>query len=485
MSTTAPTPTPTPTPAPTSPGGLLPMLERQRVAALHDGPPSASARRADLTRLGKALIQHEREVGEAISRDFGHRSSQESTLADLWPTVTSIKYLARHVGPWIKPERREVPLHFLPGRAWVESQPLGVVGIISPWNYPLSLALVPLATAIAAGNRVMVKPSEYTPETSALMTELLGGLFPAEQVVVVNGGPEVGAAFSSLPFDLLFFTGSTSVGRMVMRAASENLVPVILELGGKSPALVDTDYPLEHAARSIAHGKLVNAGQTCIAPDYVLLPAENAEKFVALYVEQAQTLYARWRSNPDYGAIVNQRHFDRLQKLVSDARGRGARVIEVDGGAEASPDVGVRKFPPTILLGVTDEMTVMQDEIFGPILPVKTYRDLPEALTYINEHPRPLALYYFGRSSDRQRAVLSGTTSGGVTINDTVMHYFQDALPFGGVGASGIGSYHGVEGFRAFSHRKAVFRQSRFNTVDLLRPPYGKRFDRILKLLMR
>jgi coniferyl-aldehyde dehydrogenase len=461
---------------------LLPILERQRGALLSDGPPSARQRRASLHRLQETLLARQPEINSALAQDFSQRAPQESLLSDIWTTVSATAHLSRHLTSWMKPERRSVAFHFQPGRAWVESQPLGVVGVIAPWNYPLSLALIPLATALAAGNRVMLKPSEYTPATSGLMAELLAGIFPIEQVAVVTGGAEIGAAFASLPFDLLCFTGSTSVGRAVMRAASENLVPVVLELGGKSPALIDSDYPLERAARSVAHGKLVNAGQTCIAPDYVLVPADRAERFAQEYTDQVRALYPRWAENPDYCAIINQRHFDRLTGLVRDARAKGATVIEVEPAG--APGVAGRKFPPTLLLGGTADMKVMQDEIFGPILPVVTYTDLREALWYINARARPLALYYFGSQRDRQQLVLSGTTSGGVTINDTVLHYLQDSLPFGGVGPSGMGCYHGIEGFRQFSHRKAVFRQASINAVDLLRPPYSKRFDRIMKVLM-
>jgi coniferyl-aldehyde dehydrogenase len=385
----------------------------------------------------------------------------------------------------MKPERRPVPLHFLPGRAQVVYQPLGVVGIISPWNYPVNLALAPLGAALAAGNRVMLKPSEYTPATATLLASLLGDAFPPDQVAVVTGGAEVGAAFAGLPCDHLFFTGSTSVGRVLMRAASENLVPVTLELGGKSPVLVDADYPLERAARSIAAGKLLNAGQTCIAPDYALVPAQEADRFVALFTREVERLYPRLLDNPDYTSIVNQRHYDRLRGLVDDARRKGAKVVEINPAGEDFRSQPARKFPPTALLDVTDAMTVMQDEIFGPVLPIKTYREFDEAIAYINQHPRPLALYYFGRDSDRRQAVLDRTTSGGVTINDTLLHYLQEDLPFGGIGPSGMGSYHGREGFRAFSHAKGVFRQAAINGGDLLRPPYGKRLGRIIGLLIK
>jgi coniferyl-aldehyde dehydrogenase len=464
---------------------LASILDRQRAAFLRDGPPTAARRKELLGRLRQTVIDHQEDLATAVALDFGHRSRHETLLAETFVTVTAIKHMIRHVASWMKPERRSVPFQFLPGRAQVVSQPLGVVGVISPWNYPVSLALGPVATALAAGNRVMLKPSEYTPATSALLARLLGEIFPVEQVAVVTGGAEVGAAFAALPFDHLLFTGGTATGRLIMRAASENLVPVTLELGGKSPVLVDADYPLERAARSIAQGKLLNAGQVCIAPDYVLVPAADAARFATLFADEVKRLYPSLVDNPDYSAVINQRHYDRLRMLVEDARGKGAKVVEINpAGEDVRPQSG-RKLPPTLLLDVTNDMAAMQDEIFGPVLPVKTYGTLDEAIAYINSRPRPLALYYFGTNRARQREVLARTTSGGVTINDTLLHYLQEDLPFGGIGASGMGAYHGREGFKTFSHRKPVFRQARLNTTGLIRPPYGKLVERMIAALMR
>jgi coniferyl-aldehyde dehydrogenase len=461
------------------------ILARQRAAFLRDGPPSARARKESLLRLKQLLQDHQADFVAAVSSDFGHRSPHETILADLFTTIAGIRHSARHVASWMRSERRAVPFYFLPGRASVVYQPLGVVGVISPWNYPVNLALAPLATAVAAGNRVMLKPSEYTPATSALMAKVLAEGFAEDQVAVITGGADVGAAFTRLQFDHLFFTGSTMIGRAVMQAASANLVPVTLELGGKSPVLIDADYSLERAVRSITHGKLFNAGQTCVAPDYVLLPEGQVDRFVSLFTEQVRRLYPRLVDNPDYSAMVTQRHHDRMQLLVDDARAKGARVIEINPADEDLGGQGGRKFAPTLLLDVTDAMTVMQDEIFGPVLPIRTYRDFDEAIAFINARPRPLALYYFGHSAERREAVLARTTSGGVTVNDTLLHFLAEDLPFGGVGASGIGAYHGREGFLTFSHRKAVFRQSALNTGDLLRPPYTKLIERIVGLLSR
>lgn len=464
---------------------LRSTLERQRAAFLRDGPPSSDQRKETLDRLRRLLIDHQDEVVSAIDQDFGHRSRHETLLSEIVLTVASIKHAIRHLNTWMKPERRSVPMQFWPARAQVIYQPLGVVGVISPWNYPVSLAVGPVAAALAAGNRVMLKPSEYTPASSELLARLLGEAFPDEQVAVVTGGAEIAAAFAELPFDHLLFTGGTATGRLVMRAASRNLVPVTLELGGKSPVLVDAEYPIERAVGSIAKGKLFNAGQTCIAPDYVLIPAADVERFTTLYADEVKRLYPSLVGNPDYTAIINQRHYDRLRDLVEDARGNGAKVIEINPASEDLGRQSGRKLPPTLLLNVTDEMRAMQEEIFGPVLPVKSYGDLDEAIAYINSHPRPLALYYFGSNSARQQKVLARTTAGGVTINDTLLHYAQEDLPFGGVGPSGMGAYHGRDGFLTFSHRKSVIRQARFNSSGLIQPPYGRLFERIIAGLMR
>jgi coniferyl-aldehyde dehydrogenase len=460
-------------------------LERQRTGFLRDGPPSAAQRRELLRRLRQTLVDHQEEIAAAVDHDFGHRSRHETLLGETFVTVASIKHMSRHLASWMKPGRRRVPLQVWPGRARVMYQPLGVVGVIAPWNYPVSLALAPAAAALAAGNRVMLKPSEYTPATSALLAQLVGEAFPAEQVAVITGGPEVGAAFAALPFDHLLFTGGTATGRLIMRAASENLVPVTLELGGKSPALVDADYPLKRAVRSIAQGKLFNAGQTCIAPDYALVPAPETARFANLFAEEVKRLYPTLADNPDYTAVVNQRHYERLRALVDDARGKGATVIELNPAREDFRAQPSRKLPPTLLLDVTSEMAAMQEEIFGPVLPVKAYGTLDEAIGYINSRPRPLALYYFSADRTLQREVLARTTSGGVTINDTLLHYLQEDLPFGGVGPSGMGAYHGREGFLTFSHQKPVFRQVRFNAAGLTQPPYRRLVERIVAALMR
>ena len=457
-------------------------LERQRAAFLRDGPPSLAERRHDLSRLKEALLARQDDFIAALDADFGHRSRQETLMLDIGSTVNAINYLHDNLRRFMRPERRHVAAIFKPGSAKVVYQPLGVVGIVSPWNFPVSLAVTPLATALAAGNRVMLKPSEMTLATTALLATMLAEIFDEEQVAVVTGDAKVGSAFSGLPFDHLLFTGSTPVGQAIMRAATENLVPVTLELGGKSPVIVEPGYNLQTAARRIAFGKLANGGQICTSPDYLLLPKGEVDDFAATFRQEVDALYPDIASNPDYSWVVNDRHFARLTGLVEDAKAKGTRVVEI--GAKPH-DRQSRLFRPTLLLDVTDDMAVMQEEIFGPILPVVTYDELDDAIAYVNARPRPLALYYFGTDAQSQQMVLERTTSGGVLINDTILHYAQDDLPFGGVGLSGMGAYHGPEGFKTMSHAKAVFKQARFNLADLFRPPFGKVYDFLLYVMLR
>ena len=469
----------------TTDDGLTTTLVRQRAAFLRDGPPSLAQRRSDLMMLKNALREHREDFVTAINTDFGHRSRQETSLFDLSSVAEGINYLHRNLRRWVRPERRRVGLPFLPATNRVLYQPLGVVGIISPWNYPLALALMPLATALAAGNRAMIKPSELTPQTSAMMKSVLNKVFADDQVAVVTGDSSVGIEFSRLPFDHLLFTGSTTVGRSIMRAASDNLVPVTLELGGKSPVIVERGSSLSTAARRIAYGKLANGGQTCIAPDYVLVAEQEVDDFVTAYEKESAKLYPDIASNPDYTSIVNDRHYARLTALLDDARSKGARVIELGGPAKPGDKKHARTMVPTIVLNVTDEMNVMKDEIFGPILPVMPYRDLEGAVAYVNSRPRPLALYFFGPVGPGRRMVLERTTSGGVSINETNLHYAQDDIPFGGVGPSGMGAYHGHEGFKALSHAKGVFEQATFNLTDTVRPPFGRLVERVVRFMMR
>ncbi|HEX4944571.1 MAG TPA: coniferyl aldehyde dehydrogenase [Usitatibacteraceae bacterium] len=447
-------------------------------------PFSVSPARIELLDRLHALVKdHMGEWADAISRDFGNRSRHETQLLEIFPCLEAIRHARRHVRRWMRPERRSTSFWFLPGGSSVVPQPLGVVGIVVPWNYPLYLAIGPLVPALAAGNRAMVKMSETTPATGELFSRLAVQYFAGGEVTVANGGPEVAQAFCRLPFDHLLFTGSTGIGRQVMRAAAENLTPVTLELGGKSPAIVGRGFPIDEAASRVMFGKCLNAGQTCIAPDYALVPEESVEAFVEGARRAATALYPTLAANPDYTAIVDGRHRERLARLIGDAVAKGARAIEINPAGEDLAAVGKRA--PTLLTGVDDSMTVMREEIFGPVLPVVAYRRLEDAIAFVNARPRPLALYVFEHDRKSVDLVVSNTVSGGVTVNETILHIAQDDLPFGGVGASGMGHYHGREGFDTFSKRKAVFRQSRLNGLKLFRPPYGSRFESLVRLLLR
>jgi len=423
-----------------------------------------------LERLRGLVAGNEGALAEAISKDFGVRSRTETELLEIVPTVSAIRHARRNLARWMRPERRWVDPLFQPASARVRHEPLGVIGIISPWNYPLQLALSPLVDALAAGNRAMLKPSELTPAFSDLLRRLVAERFDEAEVAVITGGVEVGQAFASLPFDHLLFTGSTAVGRKVYQAAAANLVPVTLELGGKSPTIICPDYDLAKAARSVAFGKFVNAGQTCIAPDYVLVPEEKARAFADALMAQVRRSYPAIAGNDDYSGLISERHRQRLADAIDAARQAGATVLaHEDEGARAEGKIG-----PTILLGAAEGTLFLTEEIFGPVLPVLPYRSLDEAIAFVAARERPLALYCFSNSRREREQVLDNTISGGVTLNGTLMHIAQENLPFGGVGASGIGAYHGHEGFRRFSHARAVHRIGFINVFERLGPPWGK-----------
>jgi acyl-CoA reductase-like NAD-dependent aldehyde dehydrogenase len=463
---------------------LADRLEAMRALFQQQGAPSADVRKRMLKKLAAAVIERRGEICAAISSDFGIRAEEETVLADVYTTASSIRYYARHLSSWVKPRRRASGLHLFPAKAQILPQPIGVVGIISPWNYPVNLALDPLAAAIAAGNRVMIKPSEATPATADLLEGLIAGVFSDDEVLVIKGDADVGAGFAALPFDHLMFTGSTRIGRKVMAAAAANLTPVTLELGGKSPCLLLPGADLEKAAASIVHGKLFNAGQTCIAPDYVLLPVGKEQAFIDAALNSAKTYYPTIAGNEQYSAIVNQGHYDRLRALLDDAIGHGGQVWQP--ASTTDPDlVAERKIPLSLIVGATADMRIMQEEIFGPVLPVLAYNAVDDAIEYINVRDRPLALYVFEHSGARVDDILARTWSGGVTVNDTLLHFAVDDLPFGGIGPSGMGAYHGREGFDTFSHLKPVLRQSRFTGSAMLRPPYGARFRRIVDFLLK
>ena len=456
--------------APVQPDALQSLLDKQRQAyAAHPFPPLAQ--RQQWLKSLRQLLSREREVLiDAISQDFSHRSPDETLFAELMPCLHSIDYALKHLKRWMKPSSRSVGMMFAPASAKVMYQPLGVVGIIVPWNYPLYLAIGPLVGALAAGNRVMLKLSEFTPVTGHWLKDLLGRIFPEDMVAVVLGEADVAVAFSGLAFDHLLFTGSTHVGKRVMRAASENLTPVTLELGGKSPAIVSADVPLKDAAQRIAWGKTLNAGQTCIAPDYVLVPQDRVDGFVDAYRQAVNSFYPTLIDNPDYTAIINDRQLARLERLQTDATLKGARLIPLYEQGQG------RRMPHTLV-------HVMQDEIFGPLLPVVPYSNLDQAMAYINRRPRPLALYYFGYNKAEQQRVIHTTHSGGVSINETLLHVAIDDLPFGGVGHSGMGHYHGHEGFLTFSKAKGVLCKQRLNSSPMIYPPYDRQLVRMIQKL--
>jgi coniferyl-aldehyde dehydrogenase len=464
------------------------LLAAQRAAQAREGAPGLRIRRDRLSRAIALLADHHDALAAALGADFGHRSRHVSLLADIAASIGALKFARDHLDRWVRPERRRVQpavLALFGARAWIEYVPKGVVGVMSPWNFPVNLTFAPLAGILAAGNRAMIKPSELTPQTSALMAKLIASAFDPTEITVVEGDAVTGAAFARLGFDHLLFTGSTAVGRAVAKAAAENLTPLTLELGGKSPVLLGDTADMALAARRIMAGKLMNAGQVCLSPDYALVPRARLGEFLAAAREAVAAMYPGMRDNPDYGAIINQRHFERLTNLVEDARARGVEIVSLQPPDEDWTQQPFRKFPPLLLVDPPDGALAMREEIFGPILPVRTYEGLDEALAVVNARPHPLALYYFGRDTAERRKVLDSTRSGGVTINDVVMHYAMEDLPFGGVGASGMGAYHGIEGFRAFSHARAIYRQPLLDLTGMLRPPFGAGLERMLRRALR
>ena len=461
---------------------LAPTLERLR-AAWRARTPDYAQRRDDLKRLKAAFQRRMGEMQAAIAADFGHRSEHETLIADGMTVVQEIDHLLRHLRGWMRPKRVGVGWQLWPARAQLRRVPLGVVGVMAPWNYPVNLALAPLAAAIAAGNHVYLKPSEHTPRTSAFLRELLAEVFPADRVAVALGGPEVAGAFSALPFDHLLFTGSTAVGRKVMAAAAPNLTPVTLELGGKSPAVVAADYPVERAAARLATGKWFNCGQTCIAPDYVLIDAGRRDALVDALRSEVQARYgATLDGSRDYTRVVNDGQYRRLRGYLDQARAAGCTVLELAAVDPAQAEAG-RLLPPTVVLDPPDDLDLMQEEIFGPILPIRGYARLDEALETVARRDRPLALYPFSHDRDTVERIIGSTLAGGITVNDTLLHFAVHRLPFGGVGPSGMGQYHGRAGFDTFTKPLPVVWQRRWNATDLLKPPYRGKIDTLIRFL--
>lgn len=457
-------------------------FQLQRAAFEKQPFPDMAVRKDRLKRLLALTERHEAKICAAINADFGSRSTHETRLAELFVVRAGIRHTLSHLKGWMRERRVATTLPFLPGRNRLLPQPLGVVGIVSPWNYPFQLAVAPVTAALAAGNRVLVKPSELTPAFSELLAKLASEHFSPDELSVITGDAETGKAFVSMPFDHLLFTGSTAVGRHVAIAAAANLTSVTLELGGKSPAIFDPSCDLDAATASIAYGKLLNAGQTCIAPDYLLVPKGQAGTVAAKLATAVARLYPTLRDNPDYTAIISDRHFQRLRAMIAEARDAGADITEINPAGE---DLGTtsRKLLPTLVSNAGPDLRLMREEIFGPVLPIVEYATVNDAISHVNQSDRPLALYWFGSDSGNRQRILRETVAGGVTINDCMLHLVQENQPFGGVGASGMGAYHGQWGFRTFSKEKPVFLQSRLSAGALLRPPYGKTFERLFGLL--
>ena len=447
------------------------LHRKQKETWLANGIPNYATRIDRMDRLMALLVDNKDEIVATISEDYGNRSVEESLFAEVLYLVNSLKFNKVHVREWMGPELHETP--FPDGIARVEFQPKGVIGVISPWNLPWLLALLPVINIFAAGNVCMLKPSELTAKTAALMARLVAEFFDETELAVLQGGSETGAAFAALPFDHLIYTGGTKIGRAIMEAAAKNLTPVTLELGGKSPVLCGRTADIGDVARRVMAAKTFNAGQTCLAPDYLFLPRGTEDSFVAFATKAVYDMYGALKENSDFSSIITAKHLERLRSWTEDAKRKGARVVELNPVGEDFAESRLHRLPPSLILDVNEEMAVMQEEIFGPVLPIKTYENIEEAITYVRNHPSPLALYYFGNDLVEERLVLDRTISGGVTINDCLFHAFLD-LPFGGIGLSGMGAYQGKTGFLTFSHARTVYRQSRSPQAEhLIRPPFG------------
>ena len=463
------------------------VLELQKSLNIKEGAPDLELRKDRLDRVIAMVGKYDKHIVKAVNEDFGNRDPVMSAVTEVASVIGPMEHAKKNLRKWMKTEKRKAAiaplgsaLSLLGAKAEVRYQPKGVVGAISPWNFPMNLALAPLAGILSAGNRVMHKPSELTPSTSDLLKQMIEEYFDEAEMAVFVGDAEVGAAFSGLAFDHMIFTGGTSIAKHVMKAASENLVPLTLELGGKSPVIVGKNAKIKDTAQRVMQGKTMNAGQICLAPDYALVPEEKVEEFVKASVEVTSEMYPEMKDNDDFTSIINQRHFDRIQGYIEDAKEKGAEVVEINPSNEDFTQQPHHKIPPTIVLNPSDDMKIMQEEIFGPVLPVKTYKEVNEPVNYINSKDRPLGLYYFGEDNVEKEFVLENTTSGGVTVNDVISHIQMEDLPFGGVGPSGMGSYHGYDGFKEFSHAKAVYKQSKLNLMKLagLVPPYKKKEDK-------
>ena len=472
------------------------ILKLQKKLHIEEGPASIELRKDRLNRCIAMLKEYNEEILDALQKDFGNRDPKASFFSEIVSTIGVLEHALKNIDKWTKDQKRpsnvnqpffiRLMMGFLGSKSYIKYQPLGTVGVISPWNFPVNLVLAPLAGIFAAGNRTMIKPSELTPATSEITKKMFEAYFDKSEAAVFTGDAEVGAAFSALPFDHLLFTGGTQIGKKVMKAASENLVPVTLELGGKSPVIVDEDANLSEVAKKVMRGKTMNAGQICLAPDYLMLPKGKSKEFANASSEVIGEMFEDLKYNEDYTSVINERHYERINELVADAKEKGAEVLEINPADEDFEQQELHKIPPTLVLNPTDDMKIMQEEIFGPVLPVKEYDDFNETVSYVNSKERPLGLYLFSKDKDKEKKVLENTTSGGVTLNDVIWHIGQEELPFGGVGPSGTGSYHGHDGFKEFSHAKAVYKQFSADLMAQMMPPYkGKMFESMKNQILK
>lgn len=462
---------------------LSSILTGQKQAYRSAPDPSVNERKAQLTALKSALLSFQDDLVNALNKDYGQRPAQDSLIADIMPCIVNINYTIKRLNKWMKPQRRHAGLLLAPAKVEVHYQPLGVVGIMVPWNFPVMLSIGPLITALAAGNRAMIKLSEFTPNTNQVIKKMLNSIFEQNTVACIEGEADVAAEFSALPFDHLIFTGSTTVGRHVMRAAADNLTPVTLELGGKSPVIIAPDMPIDTAVERLIFGKCLNAGQICVAPDYILCPKEQVEEFILSYQKQFQAMYSDKQQNADYAHVINSTQHSRLLSWLDDAVSKGAKVVPANG-QEIVRDS--RALATQLVTETTDDMLIMQQEIFGPILPIISYEDISETIDYINQRSRPLALYIMSFDTETQQHLLTQTHSGGVCINETIFHVAADDAPFGGIGDSGMGQYHGKEGFLTFSKAKTVLSRGKLNIGKLVHPPYGGFIQKLmLKFFLR
>jgi coniferyl-aldehyde dehydrogenase len=462
---------------------LKTCFERQREAYLADPVPDLEQRKKDLMALKNMLAENRELIIDAINADYGNRSRHETMLAEVIMVLDGFNFASKHLKKWMRTQKREIEFSLYPGaKNRVIPQPLGVVGVIVPWNFPVQLAFTPLTYIFAAGNRAMVKMSENSRRLTRLLIRLVPDYFPPEKLSFFEETGEVGIQFSRLPFDHLIFTGSGATGKAVMASAAKNLTPVTLELGGKSPAVIGPDYPMKKAVERIMYAKIFNAGQVCVNVDYVFVSEGRVDEFVKS-CKAWVSKHCPDINSPDYTSIIDQKSFERLNEALQDAKNRGATLINLAEGQKSEP--GMRKMAPQLVLNASADMLLLQREIFGPILPVLPYRDQQQVRAYINERDRPLAFYPFTNDKQLQSFYLDHVMSGGACVNDALLHPGQHDLPFGGVGASGMGHYHGYEGFATFSKLRPVFYQAGFSALKFLAPPYGKRVTKLLDIILK